>query len=121
MHQQLIEKPIIIAICGKSASGKDTLAKFLTNYFITLGLHAHNMVSVTTRFPRVGERNNIDYYFVNERQFNNLIENQQLIEFTHFKGQHYGVPYNEVKPGYINIGVFNPEGLRTLKRLKYDY
>ena len=121
MHQQLIEKPIIIAICGKSASGKDTLAKFLTNYFTTLGLHAHNMVSVTTRFPRVTERNGIDYYFVNEDQFERLIDNQQLIEFTHFKGKHYGVPYNEVKSGYINIGVFNPEGLRTLKRLKYDY
>ncbi len=121
MHKQLIERPIIIAICGKSASGKDTLAKFLVDYFKSLGLYTHNMVSVTTRGPRINEKNRIDYYFVNKNQFAKLMEDNKLIEYTEFNHQYYGVPYNEVKSGYINIGVFNPQGLETLKRLKYDY
>lgn len=79
------------------------------------------MVSATTRPPRDGEQNGLDYYFVSNRQFEKLIENNQLIEFTHFRKWHYGIPYNEVKKGYINIGVFNPEGLETLQRLRYDY
>ena len=121
MHKQLIEKPLIIAICGKSAAGKDTLASFLTKYFASLGLHTHKMISVTTRFPRVGEINGKDYFFVNKNQFEALMEDRQLIEYTYFNNQYYGVPYKQAKSGYINIGVFNPEGLKTLKRLKLDY
>ena len=86
MHAQLIEKPLIFAICGKSASGKDTLAKYLSDYFYTMGLSTHNMISATTRPPRVGEKNKIDYYFTSEHQFEQMMEKQEFIEFTHFKG-----------------------------------
>lgn len=85
MHKELIEKPIIVAICGKSATGKDTLAKFLTNYFSSFGFYTNNIVSITTRPPRVNEKNGIDYYFVTDEQFNKLIETKKLIEFTHFR------------------------------------
>lgn len=121
MHRQLIEKPMIIAILGKSASGKDTLAKFLTNYFTSLGLSTNNMTSMTTRPPRAREVNNVDYYFVTNREFNAALLAGELIEHTHFRGWQYGIPYKEVKPGYINIGVFNLEGLQSLRRSKYDY
>ena len=121
MHKELIEKPIIIAICGKSATGKDTLAKFLTNYFSSLGFYTNNVVSVTTRPPRVNEKNGIDYYFVTDEQFNRLIETKKLVEFTHFRSWQYGVPFESIKSGYINIGVFNPEGLRSLQYNKYKY
>ena len=121
MHAQLIEKPMIFAICGKSASGKDTLAKYLSEYFHNMGLFTHNMISVTTRPPRVSEKDKINYYFTTEHQFEQMMEHQEFIEFTHFRGWHYGVPLKEVKSGYINIGVFNPEGLMTLQAMKYNY
>ena len=79
------------------------------------------MVSVTTRGPRINEKHRIDYYFVNKNEFAKLMENNKLIEYTEFNHQYYGIPYREVKSGCINIGVFNPQGLETLKRLKYDY
>ena len=122
MHKQLIEYPVILAICGKSAVGKDTLAKFLTKYFLTKGLFAHNMISVTTRPPRQGEVNGVDYYFKNEEEFSQMLLNNELIESTNFRGWYYGIPYSEVKKGYINIGVFNIEGLQSLQKhynLKY--
>lgn len=79
------------------------------------------MVSATTRPPRDREENGKDYFFVNDEQFSKLIENHQLIEHTHFRGWCYGIPFNEVKPGYINIGVFNLEGLESLTFNKIKY
>lgn len=121
MHAELIEKPIIIAICGKSAAGKDTLAKCLTKYFRSLGLYAHNMISATTRPPREGEKDGVDYYFINRQQFEDLIHKEKLVEFATFRGWYYGVPFSSVQSGYINIGVFNPQGLRTLQKYRYEY
>lgn len=121
MHVELIERPIIIAICGKSAAGKDTLAKLLTKYFSSLGMYAHNMISATTRPPREGERDEVDYYFVDSSQFETLIHEKKLVEFTTFRGWYYGVPFTSVKSGYINIGVFNPQGLKTLQKYRYKY
>ena len=121
MTKELIEKPIIIAICGKSAVGKDTLANFLTDTFSSYNLKAHNMISVTTRPRRKNEQDKKDYYFINEQQFQYLVDNQKLIEHTHFRSWKYGVPFNEIKKGEINIGVFNLEGLDSLQRNKYEY
>lgn len=111
-----IEKPIILAICGKSASGKDTLSIFLTNFLKSHGIPAHNVVSVTTRPPRDKEQSGKSYYFVNDEQFHYLIENNKLIEFTKFRNWYYGVPYQEIESDKINIGVFNPRGLENLRR-----
>lgn len=86
MHKQLIEYPVILTICGKSAVGKDTLAKFLTKYFLTKGLFAHNMISVTTRPPRKGEVDGVDYYFKTEKEFLQMLLDDQLIESTNFRG-----------------------------------
>lgn len=121
MHTQLIEKPLILAICGKSAAGKDTLAYFLSNYLSSLGFHTHNMVSITTRPKRANETKDVDYYFVTEDAFQDLIKKRVMIEHAKFRGWYYGIPYNEVKRGCINIGVFNLEGLVSLQKAKYDY
>ncbi len=121
MYAQLIEKPLILAICGKSAAGKDTLANFLSNYLSSLGFHTHNMISVTTRPKRTKEVKDVDYYFVTEDAFQDLIKQRVLIEYSKFHKWYYGIPYNEVKRGCINIGVFNLEGLASLRKAKYDY
>lgn len=115
------KKPIILAICGKAATGKDTLAKSLTNHFSILNLPIYRMISTTTRPPRIGEKNKQDYFFISKEQFKYLIKNQKLFEFTYFKQQYYGVCLSEIKKDSINIGVFNPQGLRTLRKFSYDY
>ena len=116
-----IKKPVILAICGKSASGKDTLAQFLGKYLSAQGLNIHNIVSVTTRPKRDKEQSAKDYYFINENQFFYLLHHGDLLEHTKFRNWYYGVPIEEIKPDCINIGVFNPEGLRTLEKQKYKF
>lgn len=114
-------KPIILAICGKSASGKDTLAQFLTNFLKAEDIPVHNIVSVTTRPKREKEIGDKSYYFLNEEQFKYLRNNGKLVEHTKFRGWYYGIPYNEIKEDRLNIGVFNPKGLENLKQHNLDY
>lgn len=86
MHSELIEKPIIIAICGKSAAGKDSLARFLTGYFKSFGFFTNNMISVTTRPKRKNEQDGYDYFFISNSKFYMMRENKELIESSHFRG-----------------------------------
>lgn len=79
------------------------------------------MVSCTTRPPRVNEEDGVDYYFLDDAKFKKLLEQKRFIEHTHFRGWRYGVEFDEAKSGYINIGVFNVEGLNSLLKSKYRY
>ena len=50
-----------------------------------------------------------------------MISDHKLIEFAKFNNWYYGVPFNSIKSGYINIGIFNPAGLKSLQNNKLDY
>lgn len=121
-------KPIVIAICGASASGKDTLQKAMCrsrtyvchDMFSGNKIPVHGMVSCTTRPRRRYERNGYDYNFLNKTQFKHLQEWDEFLETSEFRGWQYGVLKSEVMSG-VNIGVFNPEGLVSLLEYKDDY
>ena len=107
-----LEKQIIVAICGKSASGKDTLAKGLAKHN-TLKNYSHLIVSDTTRPPRDYEINDIDYHFITTNQFLSNIHHEKYLETTSFRGWYYGTNKKEICYP-INIGVFNPAGMLQL-------
>lgn len=69
----------------------------------------------------MGERQNVDYEFVTDSMFIRRAQNKEFIEHTVFRGWHYGVPFSEILPNTINVGVFNPQGILSLARYKYDY
>ena len=64
-----MSKPIIVAICGPAASGKDTLARELFTYMKMENIPAHLLISDTTRPMRSKEENGIDYFFRDEKEF----------------------------------------------------
>lgn len=104
-------KSKIIAFFGKSAAGKDTLAKaFVQNH----KNGTHLMVSHTTRPKRDYEKEGIDYYFITEEDFTRKLLNYEIAEATDFRGWFYGTSYDEIKPDKINVGVFNKEGIECL-------
>lgn len=101
----------VIAICGKSASGKDTLLRLLLQLFPWL----HKIVNSTTRPQRDYEVNGKDYYFLSLEEFieQDYIQNK-MIETAQFREWYYGTSIEALKLNKINVGVFNPTGLYNL-------
>lgn len=101
----------VIAIFGKSAAGKDTLA---TQICETLGEKAKKIVSCTTRPKRDYEKDGEDYIFIKKLEFDKHIANGDMLEFANFNGWNYGTPLKSLDINKINVGVFNLEGIRNL-------
>lgn len=78
----------IIALFGESASGKDTIQKWVTaNYE-----NVNSIISCTTRPKRDCEKNQIDYYFISLEEFTKYLLEGQMVEATDFRGWFYGTP-----------------------------
>ena len=75
----------------------------------------HEIVSCTSRPMREGEAHGVNYYYYRPDDFEMKILNDEMLEFTKFNNWWYGTSYDSVRSdGVINIGVFNPSGVRQL-------
>lgn len=101
----------MILIVGASASGKTEISKELKRLF---GIK--KAITHTTRAPRKGERDGVDYYFVTTEQFLLLDKNGALVENTVYNGNHYGCSKNEVNDDKCVI--VDPNGLKSFLALK---
>jgi len=77
---------ILIIISSPSGAGKTTLARRLLAEFPALSFS----VSYTTRPPRVGERDGVDYYFVSPDEFERMVERDEFAEWAQVHGNRYG-------------------------------
>ena len=109
--------PIVIGICGRSASGKDTTATRLVDEYIEMGIPVNKVVSYTTRPPREGEIDGVDYHFVDLETFIDMQYDNKFIEHTKFRGWRYGTAFNSLRDDCINICVLNPVGMTKLQKL----
>ena len=107
-------KYTIIAIMGKSASGKDSLLKALLQE--PQFKEAKSIISCTTRPIRENEINDTDYHFLTNEQFTNLVLSNRMLEATVFNDWCYGTSIDSLSTSGINIGVFNPEGCEALRQ-----
>lgn len=83
----------IIIISGPSGVGKKTVIdKFIQNKDINLKYS----ISATTRKPRIGEINGIDYHFLTNDEFDEKIKNGEFVEWAEFAGNKYGTLKSEV-------------------------
>lgn len=114
-------KPILVAICGKSASGKNTLRDSLYGTLIQKHARVHVMISDTTRPCRINEIDGVDYNFVSKEVFWENIEEEKYIEYAQFKRWYYGTQLREIKKDEINLGIFNIAGLKRLASLSDNY
>ncbi|MEK5231064.1 guanylate kinase [Lysinibacillus sp. FSL K6-0232] len=83
------ERGLLIVLSGPSGVGKGTVRKELfsqpyTNYEYS--------ISMTTRKPREGEVDGVDYFFKTREEFEALIEQGGLLEHAEFVGNYYGTP-----------------------------
>jgi len=106
-------------LSGPAGSGKDTLL----NEFFRLG-GAAKTISATTRAPREGERDGVDYYFMSREEFEEQIANGRLLEYTEYCGNYYGTLKSEVDricaAGLDVILKIEVEGGRAVKALLPD-
>lgn len=86
---KLNERGLLVVISGPSGVGKGTIRKAL---FDMPDNNFCYSVSMTTRKPREGERNGIDYFFVSKEEFESHIQNDELLEYAEFVGEYYGTP-----------------------------
>lgn len=101
----------IVALMGKAGSGKDTIMRIITHAYPE---QFNEIISCTTRPPREGEVDGVNYYFLTVPQFTEKILNGDMLEATEFNGWHYGTAKSALSKDKINIGVFNPSGIYCL-------
>lgn len=80
-----------------------------------------HIVTVTTRTKRDGEKDNVDYHFVTTEKFQQMIKNQELVEWANVYGNFYGVPSEPVKKALASgkdvLIKVDVQGAATLKKI----
>jgi guanylate kinase len=85
----------MFVLSSPSGAGKTTISRMLLAADPTIKLS----VSVTTRPPRPGERDGIDYHFVDDAQFDQMVEDDGFYEWAHVFGYRYGTPKGHIRAG----------------------
>ncbi|GGF87665.1 guanylate kinase [Paenibacillus aceti] len=86
-------KGLLIVLSGPSGVGKGTVCNELRARMPELVYS----VSATTRQPRLGEENGVNYFFKTREQFLDMIEKDQLLEYAEYVGNFYGTPRDFVE------------------------
>ncbi|HHZ00086.1 MAG TPA: guanylate kinase [Sedimentibacter sp.] len=87
-----MEEGLLVVISGPSGAGKGTICMQLLLDMSFLKVS----VSATTRKPREGEKDGVDYYFIDEEEFLRRVANNEFLEYAKVYGNYYGTPKEEV-------------------------
>ncbi len=85
----------VIVITGPSGVGKGTLIRALRERMPELAL----AISATTREPRSGERDGVDYHFLAPSEFERRVNSGQFVEHADYSGRRYGTLRSELEQG----------------------
>ncbi|MCR5219735.1 MAG: guanylate kinase [bacterium] len=77
---------LLLVISAPSGAGKTTLSRKLFQLFPSL----RPSISCTTRLPRPNERDSVDYFFVDDAEFDDLVEKGAFVEWANVHGRRYG-------------------------------
>lgn len=84
---------LLIVFSGPSGVGKGTVRKEI---FDTPNHEFEYSVSATTRSPREGEVDGVDYHFISKEEFEQMIEKGEMLEYAEYVGNYYGTPLKYV-------------------------
>ena len=97
---KLNRRGLLVVLSGPSGVGKGTIRKALFEMPEQEFVYS---VSMTTRPPREGEIDGVDYYFVSREEFERQIANGNMLEYAEFVGNYYGTPKDKVEE-QLNAG-----------------
>ena len=86
-------EPLFIVISGLSGVGKDAVIEEL----LKRGIPLHKVVTATTRAPRSTERDGVDYNFLTHERFQEMIRNNEFIEWAMVYNDFKGVPRKQIR------------------------
>ena len=84
----MVQKGILVVVSGFAGAGKGTIMKQLVSEYDNYALS----VSATSRNPRPGEVDGVNYFFKSREEFEEMIKNDELIEHAEYVGNYYGTP-----------------------------
>jgi guanylate kinase len=87
-----MKKGQLFIVSGPSGSGKTTLSRKVIQEIS----HISFVVSYTTREPRLGEKDGVDYKFISDKEFDDLIATRRLSEWAIVHGHRYGTPVEPI-------------------------
>jgi guanylate kinase len=109
----------LLVVSGPSGSGKSSIVRELID---RLGLEFS--VSATTRLPRPGERHGVHYNFISRRDFEAMIENDELLEWAVYNNRYYGTPLAPIEETLADqrdiLLEIEIQGARQVRRRKPD-
>lgn len=110
-----MKKGLMIVVSGPAGSGKGTVNAHL----LSTGDFVYS-VSATTRAPRPGELDGVNYHYITREEFLSRIESGDMLEYTEYCGNFYGTPRKEaeavMESGKHLILEIEVEGARNVKR-----
>lgn len=116
------EKGCLIVVSGPSGTGKGTICGELLKRHPEISYS----ISATTRAPREGEQNGVNYYFLQKAEFEQMIAAGELLEWAEVYGNYYGTPLKKIRErlaegqdvlleidtqGALNVKEKMPEGI----------
>lgn len=109
-------KGFLLVLSGPSGVGKGTVSTALME-------SADDIVfstSLTTRKPRPNEVNGENYYFVTEEEFQDMVDNDELLEYAHVHTNYYATPkkfvYDQIDKGEIVLLEIDVQGALQIKK-----
>ena len=111
-----MEKGFLVVISGPSGTGKGTICAKLCRQNIKL----YYAISMTTRSPRRGEKDGVDYFFSTEENFQQLIREGALLEWARVYGHYYGTLRQQVQEklaqGFDVVLEIDTQGAEQVRR-----
>ena len=113
----LIKDKFLFVVSGAAGTGKDSVVKALREAHPEI----EKTVSATTRSPRPGEQEGVDYYYRTQEQFRQLIDTDQVVEYNFYNGNYYGTLREEVdkrlEAGKLVVLVIDVHGAANIRRM----
>ena len=107
----------LFVVSGAAGTGKDSVVKALREAHPEI----EKTVSATTRSPRPGEQEGVDYYYRTQEQFRQLIDTDQVVEYNFYNGNYYGTLREEVdkrlEAGKLVVLVIDVHGAANIRRM----
>ena len=113
-------KGLLIILSAPSGCGKDTVFQAIKK----LRNDVVESVSATTRKPREGEVEGVNYYFKSESDFQLMVVNDELLEYARYNNCYYGTPISGVEKaindGKICFLIIDVQGAQSILKVRPD-